>query len=142
VRKCVGVLFFVWVFLLCPSLVSADVIGTGQITVQGIVPPMHYVIVNDQNQITEVTSNTTTDVQPTVYRNKMLTINEMNLSSTVSQEYKVLGRRYNLDRIGVVYNRSLTKITTNKSPSLFLSVLTWHNYDYLMSAIINRTFSF
>lgn len=137
-REIGGVLFIVLAFLFWPGLVSADIVGMSQITVQGIVPPMRSVIVNDQNQITEIISNTTTYVAPTVYRNQILSSNEISITPLINQEYTGLGIQYNLNRVGIIYKHSPTTLITKKSLPLFLSILTWHNYDYLVSSIFNH----
>jgi len=138
VRRAGGVLFIVLAFLLWPGVASADIVGMAQITVQGIVPPMRSVVVNDQNRITEIISNTTSYVAPTVYRNKILSGNEISITPLIKQEYTGLGIQYNLNRVGIIYKQSPTVQITKKSLPLFLSILSWHNYDYLVSSIFNH----
>ena len=119
-------------------MVSADVVASGQITLQGIVPPLRCLIVNNKNQIIEVTSNTASNVIPTVYRNKISASNEVSLTPSLEQEYEMIGHQSDLQRIGIVYQRSSTTLVVKKSLPLFLSILTWHNYDYLMSSIFSH----
>lgn len=138
-RRCVGVLFVILTFILWPGLVSADAVSSmAQITVQGTVPPRRCVIVNDQNQITEIISNTTSYVAPSVFRTNILSGNEININPLIDQEYKSLGIQYNLNRVGIIYKQSSSVSVTKKSLPLFLSILTWHNYDYLLSSIFNH----
>ena len=101
-RSFVGVLVFGLAFLVLSSPVSADVIGFSQITLQGTVPPMRYLVVNNQNKIIEITSNTNAYVQPTVYRNKLISDNEIGLTPLINQEYKTLEHQYNLYKVGIV----------------------------------------
>ncbi len=139
-RRCVGAVLFVWILLLCPNIVSADLVGTGQIMLQGTVPPLRNVIVNNQDQITEITSNSTADIQPTVYRNKILTIDIISISPKVSQEYKMLSQKYNLNRVGIVFLYSTTTSTIKNSRPLILPVISWHKYDDLISYVFNNKF--
>jgi hypothetical protein len=125
----------VLVFLLWPTMVSADSVQIGQVTLEGIVPPMRCLIVNNQNQIVEVVSNTNAEIQPTVLRNKVLDSNQISITPLIQWEYNVLGRHLNLNQVGMVYKLGQYSPKVKKSIPLILTVLTWHNYDYLMSSI-------
>src|SRR5580700_8164426 len=125
-----------------PSLTYADIISVSQITLQGTVPPMRYLVVNNQNKIIEVTSNTTVYVQPSVYRNKIAINNQISLTPLINQEYKTLGQQYNLYKVGVVYQSISSSPKTKKPLPLYLSMLTWHNYDNLVSSIFSHELTF
>ena len=60
----------------------------------GIVPPMRNIVVDGQGNILEITSNTTDNVTPRVFLNKMLDANEISLSPAVYEEYqsKIAGK--------------------------------------------------
>ena len=126
------------VFLLWPATVSADIVQSGQVTLEGIVPPMRCLIVNNQNQIIEVVSNTNNETQPTVFRNKVLNGNQISMTNPIQREYNTLSRQLNLNQVGIVYKLGHPSPKVKKSIPLILSVLTWHNYDYLMSSIFKN----
>jgi hypothetical protein len=91
--KLLGVLLALGVFgvaLLAPgsSVAAQTTIYNNQVKVTGVILPAQHVIVDEQGIIIEILSNTTEDVMPTVYVNKLSKENIRALTPNIYQQYR------------------------------------------------------
>lgn len=81
--------------LLSLGSVSADSVSISQVIhLTGIMPPMRNIVVDEQKNIIEITSNTPEDVTPVVYQGKLAAGNEIPFDAGLQKAYadKIRGK--------------------------------------------------
>lgn len=109
--------FFAAFLLTAPSASAATLTASGEIRITAVVAPVHYIIVNEDGDIIDITSNTDEDAAPKVYRDKVAAGNEVQLTRAIYQDYRAIvpaGK----SRIGKLY----AKVPASEPVSL------WQNY--------------
>lgn len=116
-----GVLLVLAVCQFKPPLVQAETISaSGEIKITARVAPTHYVIVDDSDQIIELTSNTEGPADIKIYRNTVKAGNEVALNNAIYASYQeILTSR--TPRIGILYKKMVEPARTASSwPQLIL----------------------
>jgi hypothetical protein len=110
-----AVLIIVVFGILPSSTVSADAVGGKEhLHTAGRVLPAHHVVINEQNEILEIISNTTEDVNPRIYLNKISKERELPANPKVLEQYRRLVPS-GTSNVGVLYRKSILE------PSLRIS---------------------
>ena len=93
---------------------SADSISSSQqIVIHAVVLPAHYVIVNSQNQVQQIISNTPEiNVVPTVYLNTARPENLRALTSEIQQQTDAL-LKDKVIKPGVLYKRPISSLAAH-----------------------------
>jgi len=112
-------LFGVGVFLvLFTQPVNAQSSVSIEITVTATILPARYVILDDDG-IKQIISNTNEQVEPKVYKEKILPSNQVVLSEETLSDYSgIIKNLEGKNQIGVIYTRSLQSkraVVTNKA---------------------------
>lgn len=117
-----GVLFIVGLgisFMQAPSVSAGRLSASGEITITARVVPAHYVIVNEQHEIIEITSNTAEKVTPRVFLSKVAAGSETALTQDVLRQYNVLIPREG--KIGTLYKKPVPAASVSR-PAYLLPV--------------------
>lgn len=102
------------------AVVSAGTLSaSGEITITARVADTHYVIVDSQDNIVEITSNTTQTVTPRVFRGSITATSEIPLSKDVYEQYRQLTAS-NQGVVGRLYEKKLQTANFDKRSYLFL----------------------
>jgi hypothetical protein len=115
------------VVLLCVSFFMLTIVSdspasaldqsSGTIVVTAVVPPARYILVNRQATITEILSNTPTNVVPMVYVNS-LKGSPLVLTPAINQQYEAILATTDTARPGVLYVRQVPNLTSKLDSSL------------------------
>ncbi|GAC1502600.1 MAG: hypothetical protein NVS1B10_07430 [Candidatus Saccharimonadales bacterium] len=92
--------------------VYAQTSGTVQIQVRGVVAPARYVVIDNNNIIKSITSNTKDNVVPSVYLNSIKLSNSVQLTSIIASRYRIALAQTN-QGIGLIYT---AKPSSNAKP--------------------------
>lgn len=107
--------------LLVPALDgSAAAIGDS-ISISGVVPPMRFIIVNNNQQITEIISNTKVDVIPQVWLGAIGKGKPLPLSAKLFRSYN---QKIRIRNIGIIRFSLNKPVHTDTQPS-WLSYISW-----------------
>lgn len=106
----------IMVFTVLPApTVSADAASDKEhLHTSGRVLSAHHVVINEQSEIIEIVSNTTEDVNPKIYLNKISKELELSASPEVLERYRQLVPAGS-SKVGVLYRKSILE------PSLRIS---------------------
>lgn len=77
-------------FLVPASALAGSLSASGRITITARVAPTIYVIVNNQDQIMEVTSNTPEIIAPTIFRLKVAEGSQITATPEILDQYQAL----------------------------------------------------
>jgi hypothetical protein len=99
----------------CPALALGQ--SSGTVVVTGVVPPARYILVNRQAIITEILSNTPTNVVPMVYVNS-LKGSPLVLTPAINQQYEAILATTDTARPGLLYVRQVPNLTSKLDSSL------------------------
>lgn len=102
--------------LLMNSSSALAMSSSGSVTVTAVVAPVRYILVNDNDKITEVLSNSHFNVTPVVYRNKFNTV-PIALNLAVRSQYLAILPHLDTRHAGVIYR--LPKAGSKNPASLF-----------------------
>lgn len=100
----VGGLFFTCEPAAADSPVSSQT-GGGSVIITATIAPVRDVLVDNHGVILEILSNTSDNVAPTVYKNRLDT-DPIPLEPGVAERYDSLIRRVNTHKTGVIYRLS------------------------------------
>jgi hypothetical protein len=107
--------------LMVPALNGSAAAIAGNISISGVVPPMRFIIVNNCQQITEIISNTKTNVIPQVWRDAIGNKKPLPLSAQLARSYY---QKIRMRNIGVIkFNLSKTGQAVHQ-PS-WVSYISW-----------------
>lgn len=77
-------------FIPSETVSAGTITASGKITITARVADTHYVIVDNQDSIIEITSNTTQLVTPRVFRGSITDANEITLTKAIHEQYRQL----------------------------------------------------
>ncbi|MGH7234514.1 MAG: hypothetical protein ACREF7_03675 [Candidatus Saccharimonadales bacterium] len=82
--------------------------SSGNIEIVAYVKPVRDVLINAQGRISEIQSNTSSNVAPSVYRDSYNT-KPIKLSPNIYSQYTTILAHLNLNKTGVIYKQSDSK---------------------------------
>lgn len=88
------------------SVLGAVATNKQQLHTTARVLPAQHIVVNEQGAIVEILSNTTEDVLPKVYLNRISKNTEQPLTPAIHEQYRLLVPK-GASRVGVLYRKSI-----------------------------------
>ena len=108
-------------FFTTGSASALTISSTQEIKVTAVVLPAKRILVDNNNQIIEIASNTSLDnVSPTVYRNNDSAANKIMLSNDIHEQYKRITKN-KLSQPGILYKNDIAAINKRSVSTLTFS---------------------